>query len=99
MAEMAVKLDAALPNTFKGKAHDLLMAVYKNEDIPLPIRIDAAKAAIGFEVPRLGATNLTVDDKRAAEQFTDAELEAIARASSARASEAEEGEAGANPIH
>jgi hypothetical protein len=99
LAQMAVKLEEAIPNTFKGKAHELLMAVYKNEDLPLPIRIDAAKAAIGFEIPRLGNTNMTLDDKRTAEQFSDAELEAIAIAGRNGTVEAEEGEAGSDQLH
>ena len=56
--EESVKLAAQLvaefmPNAFKGDSHALLMAVYKNQDLPLLIRIDAAKSAIGFEKPRL----------------------------------------------
>lgn len=61
--------------------------------------LQAAVHAAPYVHPRLASSQVTVDDKRTAEQFTDAELEAIARASSARASEAEESEAGPNPIH
>ena len=52
---MAKRLEVALPNAFEGEAHELLMAVYKDQDLPLPIRIDAAKAAIGYEKPKLAA--------------------------------------------
>jgi hypothetical protein len=62
-------------------------------------RMQAAIQAAPYVHPRLASSQVTVDDKRTAEQFTDAELEAIARASSARASETEESEAGPNPIH
>lgn len=55
MKNMAATLDGVLPNAFKGNAHALLMAVYKNEDLALDVRIDAAKAAIGFEIPKLAA--------------------------------------------
>lgn len=55
IADMTVKLREALPNVFEGNAHELLMAIYKNEDLPLPTRIDAAKAAIPHETPRLAA--------------------------------------------
>lgn len=42
--------------TFEGNAHAYLMAVYKDPSVPREIRIDAAKAAIGYETPRLSAT-------------------------------------------
>lgn len=53
--QVARALDEALPNAFRGDAHALLMAVYKDETHPLPLRLDAAKAAISFERPRLAA--------------------------------------------
>src|SRR5215467_5388116 len=37
--------------TFEGDAHPLLVLTYKNEALPLAVRIDAAKAAIRFEKP------------------------------------------------
>ena len=61
--------------------------------------MQAAVHAAPYVHPRLAASQVTVDDKRTAEQFTDAELEAIARASSAGASETEESEAGPSPVH
>lgn len=61
--------------------------------------LQAAVHAAPYVHPRLAASQVTLDDKRSAEQFTDAELEAIARASSARASEAEESETVPNPVH
>lgn len=61
--------------------------------------LQAAVHAAPYVHPRLASSQVTVDDKRTAEQFSDAELEAIARASSARTAEAEEGEAGVNPLH
>lgn len=98
--KLAVELVTTMtPNCFEGDSHALLMAVYKNQDLPLATRLDAAKAAICFEKPRLGSTNLSVDDKRTPEQFTDAELEAYLRASSTRALEAPDGEAESGPVH
>ena len=38
---------------FSGDAHSLLICVYKDPNIPLDIRIDAARAAIAYEKPRL----------------------------------------------
>jgi hypothetical protein len=89
----------SLPDAFAGDAHALLMSVYKDTNQPLPIRLDAAKSAIGFEKPRLGSTNMTLDDKRSVEQFTDAELEAHIRASSAGAFETETREAESGQVH
>ena len=53
--EAAQVIEQALPDAFKGDAHALLMAVYKDTTHPLPVRIDAAKAAISFERPKLAA--------------------------------------------
>lgn len=52
---------AAIPDAFAGDAHALLIAVYKDTSIPLPVRIDAAKAAIGFEKPKLNSTKHSGD--------------------------------------
>ncbi len=73
----------ALPEAFAGDAHALLMSVYKDPSQEMSVRLDAAKAAIGFEKPRLGSTNVTMDDKRSVEQFSDTELEEFLRASAA----------------
>jgi hypothetical protein len=56
MREAAVLITQALGDTaFDGDAHELLMAVYKDTAHPLLTRIDAAKAAIAYEKPRLQA--------------------------------------------
>jgi hypothetical protein len=63
MREAAVLITQALGDTaFEGDAHDFLMAVYKDETHRLEVRIDAAKAAIGYEKPRLGSTTLRGDE-------------------------------------
>jgi hypothetical protein len=50
------KLEKALgPHAFDGDAHALLAATYKDAALPLALRIDAAKAAIPYERPRLAA--------------------------------------------
>jgi hypothetical protein len=57
-AETAVKITAALgANAFDGDAHALLTAIYKNPEQPIALRLDAAKAAIGYEKPRLAAVD------------------------------------------
>jgi len=43
-------------HAFDGDAHALLVAVYKDKRNDIELRVDAAKAAIGFEKPRLQAT-------------------------------------------
>lgn len=48
-------------NAFQGDAHALLMAVYKDETLPLKSRLDAAIAAIGYEKPRLSSVDASVN--------------------------------------
>jgi len=55
--QAAQKLAEALGEScFEGDAHALLMAVYKDKTQPIELRVDAAKAAVGYEKPRLQAT-------------------------------------------
>lgn len=72
--ESAVKaaasaIEAALPLAFQGDSHALLMAIYKDESKDIALRLDAAKAAIGYEKPRLaavqhsGGMTMTYEDK------------------------------------
>jgi hypothetical protein len=44
------------PDAFPGDAVSLLQCVYKNPDLPLEVRIDAASKACRFERPALAAT-------------------------------------------
>jgi hypothetical protein len=63
MRQAAQLVEQALGDTaFAGDAHEFLMAIYKDTSHPLPTRIDAAKAAIGYEKPRLGTTTLQGDE-------------------------------------
>ena len=55
IAEAAAAVEDVIPNAFKGDAHALLIAVYKDPENELNVRLDAAKAAIGYEKPRLAA--------------------------------------------
>lgn len=61
-AETAVKIaDALGAQAFAGDAHALLMGVYKDQTQPIELRVQAAKAAIGYEKPRLTAVNSKVE--------------------------------------
>lgn len=59
--EAASIIESTLPEAFKGDAHALLMTVYKDPTHPIPLRIDAAKAAISFEKPKLAAVTHSGD--------------------------------------
>jgi hypothetical protein len=56
--QAAALIEGVIPGAFPGNAHALLMAVYKNPEIPLHVRVDAAKAAIAYETPRLERRDL-----------------------------------------
>ena len=55
MHEAAGKIETAIPDAFDGDSHALLMTIYKDPNQPLDVRMDAAKAAIAYEKPRLQA--------------------------------------------
>lgn len=62
MNEVAERLNETLgEGAFDGDAHTLLMAIYKDREQPLPLRLDAAKAAIGYEKPKLSSVDAKVD--------------------------------------
>lgn len=42
---------------FEGDAHAFLMSVYKDQAQPLELRLDAAKAAVGYEKPKLSSVD------------------------------------------
>ena len=59
-AEVAAKLTEALgADAFTGDAHAFLTAIYKDPEQPIELRVHAAKAAIGYEKPRLAAVDTT----------------------------------------
>jgi hypothetical protein len=63
-AAAAEKIETTLgPNAFDGDAHALLMAVYKDERYPIGVRIDAAKAALPYEKPKLASIETKVVDE------------------------------------
>jgi hypothetical protein len=57
--ETAEKIKEALGTdaAFAGDAHALLMAVYKNEQMPMEMRLDAAKSAVRYEKPALSSVD------------------------------------------
>lgn len=57
MKEQAEKIAQALPNAFEGDAHAFLMTVYKDPELPIDVRLDAAKAAAPFEKPKLASVD------------------------------------------
>lgn len=69
---------------------EFMLKVLRDESRDDAERMQAAIQAAPYVHPRLAATQMTVDDKRTPEQFTDAELEALAAASGHGASETEE---------
>lgn len=61
VAEAAQEVVVALGlQAFEGDAHALLMLVYKNTENPMDLRIDAAKAAIGYEKPKLSSVDASL---------------------------------------
>jgi hypothetical protein len=48
---------------FKGDSHAFLVAIYKDPNQPPQMRLDAAKAAIAYEKPRLAAIEVSGDEE------------------------------------
>lgn len=55
--EAAGEIEKTLAKAFKGDSHALLMTVYKDEDRPIELRVDAAKTAIRYEKPALSSVD------------------------------------------
>lgn len=92
MQEVADKVIKSINGAFEGDSHQFLMTIYKNPEFPLPLRLDAAKAAISYEKPRLAAVEHSGSlDTKAPYECTDAELAAVAFGSGSGTSESEEG--------
>lgn len=58
-AAIAEKVEALIPGAFDGDAHTFLMMVYRDPDIHVQTRLEAAGKAIQFEKPRLAAVQHT----------------------------------------
>jgi hypothetical protein len=62
-AAAAEQIKTALgPDAFDGDAHALLASIYRDPRQPIGLRLDAAKAAIAYERPRLAAIETKVVD-------------------------------------
>jgi hypothetical protein len=59
--KVAQQLEDVIPGAFDGDSHALLMAIYKNPLNDMALRLDAAKAAIGYEKPRLASTEVKAE--------------------------------------
>jgi hypothetical protein len=59
MRKVAQKITATIPNAFKGDSHAFLVSIYKDPAHPIERRLDAAKAAIPYERPRLSTTEFS----------------------------------------
>jgi hypothetical protein len=55
----AERVNELLPNAFQGDAHAFLITVYKDPSVDMHTRIDAARAAIGYEKPRQSSVEMT----------------------------------------
>lgn len=76
VAKAAAKIEGILGDeAFDGDAHALLMAIYKDAGQPMELRLDAARAAINFEKPRLASLDARIETNDF-ERMSDAELEA-----------------------
>src|SRR5262245_48997543 len=51
-------IGGTIPDAFAGDGHALLIATYKNPNLDLHVRLEAAKAALPYEKPRLQAVTL-----------------------------------------
>jgi hypothetical protein len=74
-ARAAEQISATLGSeVFHGDAHALLMTVYKDLKQPIGLRIEAAKAALPYEKPRLASIENKVVDEF--DNMTDEQVEA-----------------------
>jgi hypothetical protein len=74
-ATAAEQISAALGlEVFHGDAHALLMTVYKDLNQPIGLRIEAAKAALPYEKPRLASVENKIVDEF--DSMSDEQIEA-----------------------
>jgi hypothetical protein len=76
LAKAAAEIEGVLGDqAFDGDAHALLMVIYKNGALPIDLRLDAARAAISFEKPRLSSVDANVKNSVDFESMSDDELQ------------------------
>jgi len=73
-AVTAAMVRGGLVDVFSGDAHALLMLVYKDQTQEMPLRIDAAKAAIRYEKPALSSVTMDALVRGDPRKLTDEEL-------------------------
>lgn len=62
LAEKSEKVKKLLKtNVFSGTSHELLMLIYKDTELDIALRLEAAKAAIAYEKPRLSAVQMNAN--------------------------------------
>lgn len=54
-ARISEDLDGESVKAFDGDAHEFLMSIYKDPRMPVLLRVDAAKACVPYEKPKLSA--------------------------------------------
>jgi hypothetical protein len=71
LKQAVVEAVGALPDAFEGDSYAFLATVYKNQALPLGVRLDAARTAIAYERPRLSNVEMTT---RSLDRLTDEEF-------------------------
>src|ERR1700746_2450994 len=71
LKQAVVEAVGALPDAFEGHSYAFLATVYKNQALPLGVRLDAAKTAIAYERARLAHVAMTT---RSLDQLSDEEF-------------------------
>jgi hypothetical protein len=75
LAKAAAEIEGVLgEQAFDGDAHSLLAMIYKDTRQPIDLRLDAARAAISFEKPRLSSVDANVKNSVDFENMSDDEL-------------------------
>ena len=59
MTIAAARLNELLPDMKPLDAHSLLISIYSNPEMPIAIRLEAARAALRVEKPALQATQVS----------------------------------------
>jgi hypothetical protein len=60
-------------------AHELLQGIYRNEEVPLPVRMRAAIESLPFEVPKLSAVASAFMDNQSFGALLDKAIERSSR--------------------